>query len=846
MSVFRQEQADFEGQAWGKLPRDGDPRNFHHLAHHSADVAFVFRELLMQAHFRRRVEAALGAGLSDPQIDCLSALVFLHDIGKLAPAFQAKGWAEPHGLAPLGHLTCGYLWLFREINGRSPLDDALSCMKAWPKIVEWFRIMFAHHGKPLKSPPDTERMDAFRTVPGYDWKAHEALMGQALRAWFPAIQHHAPPPPEPRFAHFICGLTALADWVGSDQGAFGFVSAFDIGYDALAREQACKRLREIGLAAGGHKLRGPDIWPLLAPAHPRPRPAQAAVGGLDAGERLVILEAETGAGKTEAALWRFAALQAAGAVDALYFAVPTRAAARQLHRRVTNAARRLFDPAPEPVLAIPGQRVAGGATGIALPDFETRWDDDDPAPARWAAEHATRFLAARMAVGTVDQVMLAGMKVKHAHLRGSALSRALLVIDEVHASDAYMTGVQCSLARDHLALGGHVMLMSATLGAAARARWRGEDLPSLEAATAQPYPAVWTATDCLPVAETGTGTGKEVAIAARPGWSGADAAEAALAAAQAGARVLVIRNTVDRARETWAAVAEQAPGLLLSVNGVPALHHSRFAAEDRAALDRAVEDALGVDSPAGGCIVIGTQTLEQSLDIDADYLITDLCPMDVLLQRIGRLHRHGRSRPAGFETATAQVLTPPGGLEPLLHHPENGLGAGDWGASLSGVYVNVPGLAATLEQIEAQPRWHIPAMNRALVEAATHPEALDRLAAAQGWRDFAQRVTGKALAERNAADHAILDRDIDLPEKFEDDEFIRTRLGDQGVRLKLPDGLTGPFGAPIHRLTLPPQWSHGLTGEEEIELTGLSPLTMTVSDRSFSYDAAGLAKGTRA
>lgn len=834
---------DFHGEAWGKLPRDGERPSFHHLAHHSADVAFVFCALLRQPHFRRCAEAALGAPLADAQIDCLAALVFLHDIGKLAPVFQAKGWPDQHGLQPRGHLTCGWLWLSCKTMDRVPLDGALAHMQAWPGAWEWFRVMFAHHGKPIKEPPDTELRDAFRAVPGYDWQAQEALMGQALQAWFPAIRQHAPPPPTPRFAHFICGLVALADWVGSDRRGFGFVGAFDMKYDALARERAERWLGEIGLGSGGHRLRGQDIWALLAPEYPAPRPAQAVVGGLDPGERLVILEAETGAGKTEAALWRYAALQEAGAVDALYFAVPTRAAARQLHARVTRAAERLFDPAPEPVLAIPGQRVAGAATGTALPDFETRWDDDDPAPARWAAEHATRFLAARMAVGTVDQVMMAGLTVKHAHLRGSALSRALLVIDEVHASDAYMTKVQCSLARAHLDLGGHVMLMSATLGAAARAKWRGEDLPPLAAARAQPYPAVWTATDCVPVTETGTG--KEVAIAAQPGWSGPDAAAAALVAARAGARVLVIRNTVDRARETWAMVAEQAPELLLSVNGVPTLHHSRFAAEDRALLDRAVEDALGREGRGGGCIVIGTQTLEQSLDIDADYLITDLCPMDVLLQRIGRLHRHARPRPSGFVAARVLVLTPPDGLEPLLRHPENGLGAGDYGASLSGVYVNVPGLAATLEQIEAQALWRIPAMNRALVEAATHPEALERLAAARGWEWFWQSVTGTTRAQQNAAEHAILNRDAELPKEFKEDEFIRTRLGDAGARLRLPDGVIGPFGAPIRTLTLPPHWSHGLKGDEEVEniVADKGLIFLDISGDRYEYFASGLAKG---
>jgi len=830
-------------QAWGKTERGAEPGSRHHLAHHSADVAFVFWELLKQPVFRRRAESALGRSLTDAEVECLAALAFLHDIGKLAPVFQANGWPEGHKLVPLGHLDCGYLWLIREINSRDPLDGALVFLRNWPEVRVWFDIIFAHHGRPVPEPSRTARMDAFRPVPGYDWQAEEARMGQALRQWFPAIRDHAPPLPEPRFAHFICGLLALADWVGSDRRGFDFVAEFDLGYCAQARAQAHNRLREIGLAIGGCTLCGPKIWPLIAPDYPLPRSAQAAVGGLDTKERLVILETETGSGKTEAALWRFAALFDAGEVDSLYFAVPTRAAARQLHGRVTAMARRMLDPAPEPVLAIPGQRVAGDAVGTPLHGFDTRWDDDDPHPGRWAAEHATRFLAAQIAVGTVDQVMLAGLQVKHAHLRGTALSRALLVIDEVHASDAYMTRIQHGLAGAHLALGGHVMLMSATLGSAARSLWRGEATPSQNVAIAQPYPAVWTGADCLAVDETGAG--KDVVVAARPGWSGADAAELALSAAREGARVLVIRNTVDRARETWAAVAEQAPGLLLSVNGVPTLHHSRFAAEDRALLDRAVEEALGRDSQTGGRLVIGTQTLEQSLDIDADYLVSDLCPMDVLLQRIGRLHRHQRDRPDGYRDARAVVLIPEGGLDRLTRTPENGLGGAEWSASLSGVYVDVPCVAATLEQIEENPLWHIPAMNRALVEAATHPEALDRVAAANGWEDYRQRTRGKALAEMNAAGLVELKRDEPLPKSFPDDERIRTRLGEEGVMLSLPGEATGPFGTKIHTITLPPHWSQGLTGDERVEIETLDPLSMTVSDRVFGYDATGLTRGRR-
>lgn len=824
--------------AWGKAARSS--QEFHHLAHHSADVAAVFCALLDRPLFRARAEVALGRTLSDPEIRCLAALAFLHDIGKLSPGFQAKAWPDGHGQPLRGHLECGWLWTMLPPRADA-MGGAVAYLARWPGIGGWFPALFAHHGRPVAEPESGKAAAAFARLPFYDWQAEEALLGRALLDWFPEIATSAAPAPSPAFVHFFCGLLTLADWVGSDRRAFLFEAAFRSDYWVTAQKRASARLAEIGLG-GGLSLRAPPGWTLISD-HPVPRPAQLAIGELPSHERLILLESETGSGKTEAALWRFATLLAAGEVEALYFAVPTRAAARQLHDRVNKALRRMFDTTLEAVLAIPGQAVAGEAKGKRLPDFSVLWDDDQQNPARWAAEHSARYLAARVAIGTVDQVALGGLQVKYAHLRGSTLSRALLVIDEVHASDPYMTEVQRSLVRSHLGLGGHVLLMSATLGAAARRKWRGEGSADLATDVALAYPAVWTSAGLLPV-EADPDAAKTVHVRAQAGWSGAEAAALAAQAARQGARVLVIRNTVARAQETFAACQAAAPDPLLSVNGVPTLHHSRFAAEDRALLDRAVEQAIGKDSPLGGRIVVGTQTLEQSLDLCADLLITDLCPMDVLLQRIGRLHRHRRPRPLGFAEACAVVLCPDGGLDPLTRTAENGLGAYAGGPSLSGVYVDVPGLAATLHQIEAHPVWQIPTMNRALVEAATHPEALDKVAEARGWQSYHQRVTGKALAEMRTAGLVLLDRDKPL-ECFPDDERIRTRLGEEGVILTLRPGTIGAFGEPITRIALPAHWSRGLTGDEVPEIDPGPPIRVTVSDRVMVYGPEGLRQGAK-
>ncbi|WP_420392369.1 hypothetical protein [Acuticoccus sp.] len=223
--------------------------------------------------------------------------------------------------------------------------------------------------------------------------------------------------------------------------------------------------------------------------------------------------------------------------------------------------------------------------------------------------------------------------------------------------------------------------MSATLGSGARAAWLGQPAPDLEEAERTPYPALWRSDQPHPLpcsTASDTAPAKTVEPCLVPTMDPEEAARFAVEAADNGARVLVVRNTVKMAVATWEVIVAMAPSLLLEVANGPALHHSRFAAEDRRRLDTAVEGALGKGSPTRGLIAVGTQTLEQSLDIDADLLVTDLCPIDVLLQRIGRLHRHSnRNRPPGFEQARVHVLCPSRGLDLLAREGrlENGLGS---------------------------------------------------------------------------------------------------------------------------------------------------------------------------
>lgn len=818
-----------ESSAFGKLKRSLDGLEWHPLVDHLADVAAVFEVLCSCRSIRRSLEAAAERALEIRDISRLTVLAFLHDLGKANAGFQAKRWLDSE--RPRGRLTAGHgVEAIALLDAACHDEEAEALLLRLPilEICAWGRVetldgllraSTAHHGRPLADAPDWFNARIHWIAhDDYDPAAQLSRIAAALQRFLPDafLEGGLPLPDAPRFAHYFAGLVQLADWLGSDTRFFPFS---ELGENRLvtSRARACAAVRAIGLDAAPYRQPLVHMPPAFANVFcaPAPYPSQAAMADDGLGP-VVVLEAETGSGKTEAALWRYFHLFARGEVDSLYFALPTRVAASQAYRRVCDALARVWPSGgPVAVRALSGYAAADGETAQALPDFKVLWSDepsDAEAGRRWAGESAKRFLAAPVAVGTVDQALLGTLQVKHAHLRHALAARSLLVIDEVHASDAYMGVLIEQLITAQVALGGHALLLSATLGAAARARYlaagtrKSRQLPRLAQASALPYPAISDNTGLR--ATSGAQTEKQVA------WRCEDAIDAperiaalALDAAAQGARVLVIRNTVPAAVATLAALEAATPeaGWLFRHAGAVTLHHSRFSREDRPLLDAAVEAQLGKGRPSGSLIVVGTQTLEQSLDLDADFLVTDLCPMDVLLQRIGRLHRHRRpteARPAAFREARVVVLIPSGGdLVPCLARPRHGLGRFRDGG---GVYADVRILEATRRLIVADPRVRIPADNRRLVESATHPEALQAIVAlGEQWAAHGQQIDGDTGARRTSAKLGLLPLDTAFADlAFPQDVKLATRLGaaDRVVNFDPPQ--PGPFGNAIRELPI--------------------------------------------
>nr|WP_242482500.1 CRISPR-associated helicase Cas3' [Thiocystis violacea] len=813
--------------AFGKLQRDdnGAISGWHPLVDHLIDVASCFVHLCACHSIRRALERTAGRRLSLQDIARLACLVFLHDIGKANSGFQAKRWlkgATPGWPAHAGH-GLEAIKLFDE----TPFLQALVALLPVDAICTWgeaveplLKASISHHGRPIIENAGDWNRAIWKPVVGADGKTLydpapvlEEIGRRATDLFPEAFAPSGEPLPDaPAFGHLFAGLVQLADWLGSDTAFFPFSTP---GEDRAETAIDCaeRAIRSLGLDADDWRHALGTLSPSFAQTFGNPPyPIQAAMDSSDLGP-LVVLESETGSGKTEAALWRFVHLFARGEVDSLYFALPTRVSASQVYERILTAVARLWPTNPPvTVRALPGYASADGQEPTALPDFKVLWPDkpeDAEAHRRWAAESPKRFLAAPIAVGTVDQALFGALQVRHAHLRHALLARSLVVVDEVHASDPYMTVLLERLLQAHLGCGGHALLLSATLGSSARTRYLalGHDSrsapPAFQAACDAPYPAL---SDQLAMrAIDSTIRPKSVTWILRDLIDDPEAiARLAIDVASAGAKVLIVRNTVPAALAVFRAIEQLAPNLLFAVNGSRTLHHSRFSREDRPLLDAAIQAQLGKERPPGARIVVGTQTLEQSLDLDADLLITDLCPMDVLLQRIGRLHRHPRpeeQRPEAFRLPQAWILTPPNhDLSPLLQTSRHGLGPFRDG---DGIYPDLRTVEATRRLIVERPSITIPEDNRALVEGATHPDRLQEMESlGEAWKQLGQKIEGQTGAQRTIAHlHGLeIDKAFDAQQGFPTDLDIATRLGVRDRLLTFDLAPPGPFGQPLKHL----------------------------------------------
>jgi CRISPR-associated endonuclease/helicase Cas3 len=598
--------------------------------------------------------------------------VAVHDVGKFSRNFQALApshWpSEALGALPPGGVVAGprhdAMGLLLLNGPLAPLLDPVlpsgARRDAWDAALRapLLRAVTGHHGRPpqdVSPPPSPTLLCAGCLAAATDF------MG-ALQAVFSPVSIPCPDEDEiARWAWRLAGLVTLADWVGSRQAWFPYTQHESVADpDAYFWNQALPRAAAALAAAGITGSRPASYQGIrrLFPGITLPSPVQrwAADIALPPGPVLAVLEDLTGSGKTEAAVALAHRLMADGRSGGLFLALPTMATANAMFGRLAEAYHRLFVAEARPSLALAHGRAGLDVrfrASIPVDAVPYAVSADDPADesaeshcAAWLADDRRKALLAQVGVGTLDQALMAVLPVRHAALRLHGLAGKVLVVDEVHAFDPYMRRELLTLLEFHAALGGSAVLLSATLPRKMRAELvqayrRGLGVaPSRVEGISYPLATLVSGsglieTPCAPR----EGLPRRVSVARL-----ADAAAAidrVATAGRMGAAVAWIRNTVDDAISAAA---------LLREHGIEAIiFHARFAMVDRLAIETEVLRRFGRDSTSATRkgVLVATQVIEQSLDLDFDVMVTDLAPVDLLIQRAGRLWRHRRDGRAG-------------------------------------------------------------------------------------------------------------------------------------------------------------------------------------------------------
>jgi CRISPR-associated endonuclease/helicase Cas3 len=646
----------------------------HRLLYHMIDVGEtvqVMWQLSLPAQTRRQFSSWLGLE-EEASGRLLAFWASLHDLGKAAPGFQRKyppimaklknaGFDFP--IPPAQPARHGVIstWALNTLlveKCRMTPDEAKSVGSAlgghhgtWPTSIEL-------------GPTMLRRADQG----GEAWdEARRNLVEVLLQVFQPPGNFHLPVEMEAlnTFLTLFSGLTSAADWIGSMDSFFPYSEIIQPPerYARKAIHQAETALRKLGWV-GWQPDGMMQSFAEMFPATPKPYPIQQVVIGVaqktGAGPMLAILESPTGSGKTEAALFLADHWLQNWQGRGLYIAMPTQATSNQMYERVSSFLLRRY-----PSQAINLHLVHGAALLAELEDTPTHIIEEDGSEMQGSVRAATWFLPrkrtllAPFGVGTVDQTLMSVLQTRHFFVRLFGLGQKVVIFDEVHAYDTYMSKLFQKLLGWLRAIGTSVILLSATLPEVTRtelvAAWQGTQATSLPQ---EGYPRLTMVSQekilvrALPVTDE-----RGISLEWLAGEPQAIVDYLARTLTEGGCAA-VICNRVRRAQEIYREI--QATGLVEPENLI--LFHARFPFAWREGIEKKVLTRFGKDGQRPRkAIVVATQVIEQSLDLDFDVMISDLAPVDLVLQRAGRLQRHPKNdpvRPVGLRIPRFAMVSP--------------------------------------------------------------------------------------------------------------------------------------------------------------------------------------------
>ncbi|MDD2802485.1 MAG: CRISPR-associated helicase/endonuclease Cas3, partial [Methylococcales bacterium] len=466
------------------------------------------------------------------------------------------------------------------------------------------------------------------------------------------------------FRSMLAGFCSVCDWIGSSTDYFPYSNAEQTELKTYfdSRLLAAKTaLEAFGVLS---QVKGQGGMAALFPTY-QPQGLQTVVNNFPVEQGLTIIEAPTGSGKTEAALAYASKLLTSdpGFGSSIIFALPTQATANAMLKRLEEVADKLFEGGASVVLAHGKGKLNADFQAILENGRSTAQGAEEARVqcSQWLGASKKRAFLGQIGVCTIDQVLLSVLPVRHQFVRGFGVQKSILIVDEVHAYDSYMYGLLAEVLKRQKQAAGSVILLSATLPHHQKAKL----LQSWSVQSEQQNPAYPLVTHAasnkvltfeLPdtehtaerIVNIETWEADQLVISA-------EQLKEIVQAAEKNAKVAVICNLVADAQSIAKKLTE------LTTKPVD-LFHSRFRFVDRQKIEQDITGYYGKhekDRAVGGRILVATQVVEQSLDLDFDWIITQLCPVDLLFQRLGRLHRHQRdNRPLEFEQPRCVVIVP--------------------------------------------------------------------------------------------------------------------------------------------------------------------------------------------
>lgn len=552
---------------------------------------------LQTAEVARALKQILPSSLQKWVTDEVITLTGLHDLGKISPGFQKKIHKENTNSFETDHAMIG----------AAALDGFL---KSRFKSSNWANIIALHHGSIRKRHPLIDKGSAFG---GENWTLERNKFLRVISEKYGSIENRKLEKPT---SDFVSGLVTLSDWIASDENFF-------TDKNKSEELQASEAINECGFFK-------PDLLTNLSfedifdfEPHSFQNQFIEAVGH----PGLYILEAPMGLGKTEAALFAAYQLMTAGYHHGFYFGLPTRLTSDRIHERVEKFIRKICEP---------DYRVMLAHSTAWLNEFGRGGEGLDAGSSWFNARKRT--LLYPFGVGTIDQALLSILRVKHYFLRAFALAGKVVILDEVHSYDMYTGSLMKFMIHHLLKLNCTVILLSATL---THERKQTLFAGSTDLKKEQGYPLITHQSESKILQLPGTPDKRQRYQIHLEQWDNTSIANQAVAMAEAGQNVLCIANTVAKAQTWYDAIQCET-----KADGYPVgLLHSKFPGFRRGKIEDEWMERLGKNgSRPTGSILIATQVVEQSVDIDADCLMTELAPTDMLLQRMGRIWRHSHPR----------------------------------------------------------------------------------------------------------------------------------------------------------------------------------------------------------